>query len=113
MVPVYARSVLATLTCAFVSGELPTTKSKLRSRVAYLDYPDSSYVYHELTTTATAFRYTTTTSSRRLNDDINHVTINRNKFINDNYITHGIIDHYYGALTLGYIDIGITGYHLE
>ena len=29
-----------------------------------------------------------------------------------NYITHGNIHHDYSAHTLGYIDIGIKGYHL-
>jgi hypothetical protein len=45
----------------------------------------------------------------RLNDDIDHDNIN---FIYSDYITNGIIDHNYSALTLGYIDLGNKGYHL-
>jgi hypothetical protein len=44
-----------------------------------------------------------------LNHDIDHDNIN---FIYDDYITNDIIDHDYGALTLGQIDIGNKDYHL-
>ena len=46
----------------------------------------------------------------RLNDD--HNTNNINDIMNGDYITHGAIDHDYSTHTLGYIDIGIKGYHL-
>jgi hypothetical protein len=48
----------------------------------------------------------------RLNDDIDHDNINLIDFIYGDYITNGIIDHDYSALTPGYIDIGNKGYHL-
>jgi hypothetical protein len=48
----------------------------------------------------------------RLNDDIDHDNINLVDFIYGDYITNGIIDHDYNALTLGYINIGNKGYHL-
>ena len=55
---------------------------------------------------------TTTATFPRLNDGIDHNTNNIIDFLNDDYITHGNIDHDYSAHTLGYIDIGIKGYHL-
>jgi hypothetical protein len=47
-----------------------------------------------------------------LNDDIDHDNINFIDFIYSDYITNGIIDHDYNALTPGYIDLGNKGYHL-
>jgi hypothetical protein len=47
-----------------------------------------------------------------LNDDTDHDNINLINFIYGDYITNGIINHDYSALTVGYIDIGNKDYHL-
>jgi hypothetical protein len=72
-----------------------------------LSYFDSSYVYRLLLQLQN-----TTTNFPRLNEDIYHDNINLIDFIYDDYITNGIIDHDYNALTPGYIDLGNKGYHL-
>jgi hypothetical protein len=46
----------------------------------------------------------------RPNDDIDHDNINFIDFIYGDYITNGIIDHDYNALTPGCIDIGNKSY---
>jgi hypothetical protein len=68
-------------------------------------------------TTASSTSSTTTTANTtakflRLNDDIDHDNINFIHFVCGDYITNGIIDHDYSALTPGYIDLGNKGYHL-
>lgn len=52
--PCLSTSVTSNTTRAFDPGA--PESGKLGRRVAYLDYLDSSYVYLELTTAATAFR---------------------------------------------------------
>jgi hypothetical protein len=53
----------------------------------------------------------TTANFLRLNDDIDHNNINFIDFVYGDYITNGISDHDYNALTPGYIDIGNKSYH--
>jgi hypothetical protein len=69
-------------------------------------------------TTASSTSSTTTTTANtaakffQLNNDIDHDNINLLDFIYGDYITNGIIDHDYNALTPGYIDLNNKSYHL-
>ena len=93
---------MATPARAFVPDTLPSLASSAR-RAAYLIYIYNNYIYFNKQQR----------QFPRHNDDIDHNT-NINDFLNGDYdyITHGDIDHDYNAHTLGYIDIGIKGYHL-
>jgi hypothetical protein len=105
MVPVFAHPVLATPMRAFVPDTLPVWQTR-HCGSSYFDY---RLVYLKLTTTTTA---NTTAKFLWLNDDIDHDNINLIDFIYGDYITNGIIDHDYNALTPSYIDIGNKSYHL-
>jgi hypothetical protein len=106
VVPIFARPVLATPTRAFVpdapeSGKLGTVGHLPRLLRLQLRLPQV------LLQTAN-----TTVKFLQLNDDIDHDNINFIDFIYGDYISNGIIDHDYSALTPDYIDLGNKGYHL-
>jgi hypothetical protein len=105
MVPVFARSVLATPMRAFVPDTLPSlANSALRIELLRLQLRLPQVLLLQTANTTENFLW--------LNNDIDHDNINFIDFIYGDYITNGIIDHDYSTLTPGYIDISNKSYHL-